>query len=233
MNAAKTVVCVVPARGGSKGIPGKNLRLLDGVPLLAHTLRHARSSACAGRIVVSTDDAEIAAVARREGAEVIERPPELSTDDASSESAIAHALVALAREGYRPDVVVFLQCTSPFRAPSDIDAAAQPVLDGEADSVLSVVPFHGLLWQRDADGVSQPVNFDPARRPRRQDMAPRFVENGSIYVFTRELFERTGVRLGGRIQFHVMQGAAALDIDSEQDLRIAEALFAAGATRSR
>ena len=227
MSGGKTIVCIVPARGGSKGVPKKNLRLLAGILLLVHTLHHARAAARIGRIVVSTDDQEIATVARREGADVVVRPPELSTDEASSESAIAHALAVLARERYVPDIVVFLQCTSPFRTPGDIDAAVQPVLAGEADSVLSVVPFHGLVWQRDDDGGSQPVNFDPARRPRRQEMAPRFVENGSIYVFTRELFERSGVRLGGRVRLHVMHGAAGLDIDSELDLQIAEALMTA------
>jgi CMP-N,N'-diacetyllegionaminic acid synthase len=228
MNAAKTVVCVIPARGGSKGVPKKNLRLLAGTPLLAHTLRHASAAACIGRTVVSTDDAEIAALARELGAGVVERPPELSTDDASSESAITHALGVLERERYVPDVVVFLQCTSPFRSRGDIDAAAKPVLAGEADSVLSVVPFHGLLWQREANGESRPVNFDPAKRPRRQEMPARYVENGSIYVFTRDLFQRTGVRLGGRMRLHVMHGAAALDIDTEEDLRLAEALHAIG-----
>ena len=227
MSVSKTVVCVIPARGGSKGVPRKNLRLLAGIPLLAHTIRHARAAACVGRIVVSTDDHEIAAVARSEGADVVERPPALSTDAAGSESAIAHALGVLAGEHYVPDVVVFLQCTSPFRAPGDIDAAAQPVLAGDADSVLSVVPFHGLLWERDAEGVVRAVNFDPARRPRRQDMTPRFVENGSIYVFTRQLFDLTGVRLGGRARLYVMDNTAAVDIDSEDDLRLAEALLVA------
>src|SRR3954468_1007339 len=115
MNAAKTVVCVIPARGGSKGVPRKNLRLLAGAPLLAHTLRHASAASCIGRTVVSTDDAEIAALARQLGADVIERPPQISTDDATSESAIEHVLGVLEREHYVPHVVVFLQCTSPFR----------------------------------------------------------------------------------------------------------------------
>jgi len=229
MNAAKKVVCVIPARGGSKGVPKKNLRLLAGKPLLAHTLAHARAARCIERIVVSTDDPAIADVARDGGAEVVERPAELSTDQASSESAIAHALEVLERErAYVPDVVVFLQCTSPFRRVNDIDEAAAPVLRAEADSVLSVVPFHGFLWVPTANGESRPINFDPAHRPRRQDMAPSYRENGSIYVFTRELFRRTGIRLGGRIRQFVMDEAAGLDIDSELDFRVAEALLAAG-----
>ena len=234
MTDRKSVLCVIPARGGSTGVPRKNLRRLSGMPLLAHTLEHARAAKCIQRIVVSTDDGEIADLARARDAGVVIRPPELSTDTASSETAIAHALDSLKRaQGYAPDVVVFLQCTCPFREADDIDRAADVVLRGDADSVLSVVPFHGFLWTRGDDAIGMPLNYDPGCRPRRQDMPPTFRENGSIYVFTTELFQRTGVRVGGRIAMHVMDEMAALDIDSELDFQLAEALAPAQPSRGR
>ena len=120
------VLAIIPARGGSKGIPRKNVRPLLGRPLLAHSIEHARQAPSVTRVVVSTDDAEIAAVARRFGAEVVDRPAEISGDAASSESALLHVLDHLRdAEGYEPDLVVFLQATSPLRRPGDVQGAIE------------------------------------------------------------------------------------------------------------
>ncbi|MBI2288033.1 MAG: acylneuraminate cytidylyltransferase family protein, partial [Chloroflexi bacterium] len=117
-------IAIIPARGGSKRIPRKNLLLLGGKPLLAYSIEHARQARRVDRTMVSTDDDEIAAVARQYGAEVVKRPPELSTDTATSEDALLHVLGYLeGKEHFTPDIVVFLQCTSPLRKPDDIDNA--------------------------------------------------------------------------------------------------------------
>lgn len=215
------VVAIIPARGGSKGIPRKNVRLLAGKPLLAYTVEQARAAAAVTRVVVSTDDAEIAAVARRYGAEVIDRPAAISGDTATSESALLHALDALGAQGVQPELVVFLQCTSPFRAPGDIDAAVATLRARGADSLLSVVPSHAFLWS-ERDGRAAPLNYDYRSRPRRQDRAPEYRENGSIYVFKPWVLRELGNRLGGAIALYIMDEAQGLDIDGPFDWQWAE-----------
>jgi len=136
-------LAIIPARGGSKGIPRKNVLPLAGKPLIAYNIEQARRSQFIRRVVVSTDDAEIAAVARQYGAEVVWRPAEISGDSASSESALLHALEQLRQqENYQPDLLVFLQCTSPHTPAEDIDGTVQALLEQQADSALAVIPFH-------------------------------------------------------------------------------------------
>ena len=126
-------LAIVPARGGSRGVPGKNARMIAGKPLIAHTVLAAREATLVNRLVVSTDDPQIADLARNYGAEVVMRPSELATDTASSESALLHVLSHLqAREGYRPDLLAFLQCTSPLILASDIDETITALLEGGA-----------------------------------------------------------------------------------------------------
>ncbi len=130
-------LCIIPARGGSKGIPHKNLRVVAGRPLIAWSVDVACEAQLLERVVVSTDDAEIARVARDSGAEIVDRPAELAGDTASSESALIHALDVLQeQEGYVPDLVVFLQPTSPYRLPGDIDGGV--CLRGAPDSARVV-----------------------------------------------------------------------------------------------
>src|SRR5690606_38380639 len=115
------VLALIPARGGSKSLPRKNVLPLGGIPLIAHTIRAAQAAKCVSRVAVSTEDSEIAEIARQYGADVVKRPMELATDDSTSESALLHSLDYLeANEGYLPDILCFLQCTSPFTAPEDI-----------------------------------------------------------------------------------------------------------------
>lgn len=224
-----SVLALILARGGSKGLPGKNLRPLRGLPLLAHSVRQARAARRVQRVCVSTDDAAIAAMARAHGAEVIVRPAALSGDTASSESALLHALDALRdAEGWQPDLVCFLQCTSPIRAAGDIDGAIACWQREGADALLSVSPSHRFLWQRAADGSAHSLNYDWRARPRRQDMAPQYVENGSIYLFRPAALRAGGNRLHGRIALYEMAELAALEIDSLLDFQLVEAALAAG-----
>lgn len=228
-----TVLTLILARGGSKGLPGKNIRPLLGLPLIAHSIRQARQAQGVSRVCVSTDDEAIAAVSRAHGAEVIPRPAAISGDTASSESALLHALDHLqAGEAWQPDLVCFLQCTSPIRAGDDIDRAITTLQAESADSLLSVSPSHRFLWRRAADGSAESLNYDWRARPRRQDMAPQFVENGSIYLFRPADFRAGGNRLAGRIALHEMDEDAALEIDSLLDFQLVEAVMAARADRT-
>jgi N-acylneuraminate cytidylyltransferase len=219
-------LAIIPARGGSKGIPGKNLRPLAGRPLLAHTVLQATAASLVSRVVVSTDDEAIAAVARAYGADVVRRPEAISGDTASSESALLDALDQLERgEGYRPDLIVFLQCTSPLRRPADIDSAITTLVEQGADSLLSVVPSHRFLW-RQADGGGEPVNYDYRSRPRRQDRAPEYWENGSIYVLRPWVLRQHNNRLGGKIALYAMTERSGVDIDSPEDFALCEWVMA-------
>ncbi len=220
-----SVLCVIPARGGSRRLPGKNLAPLAGKPLLVHSIEHALAAPSVGRVVVSTDDPEIARVAREAGAELVERPVELATDEAPSEAALLHVLDTLEHaEGYVPDLLLFLQCTAPIRTPDDIEAAVETLLREDADSLLSVVPFRGFLW-REEDGRPRPFNYDPARRPRSQDREPELRENGSIYLLRPEILREHGNRLGGKIALLRMAVESAVDIDGSLDLAVCEAVM--------
>jgi N-acylneuraminate cytidylyltransferase len=213
---------VIPARGGSKGIPGKNLKRIAGQPLVAWTIQAARRARHVQRVIVSTDDPAIAQVARDHGAEVVERPPELSTDAASSESALLHALDHLERtEDYRPELLVFLQCTSPLTEASDIDGAVEQLLAHQADSACSVTRFHYFVWRRAADGA-EGINHDKRVRLRRQDREPEFLETGAVYVMRVAGFRAARHRFFGTTVLYETPAERVCEIDEPIDLQLAE-----------
>ncbi|MET9645760.1 acylneuraminate cytidylyltransferase [Streptomyces syringium] len=152
------VLAVIPARGGSKGVPAKNLAAVGGVPLVARAVRACRAARLVTDVVVSTDDAAIAATARGAGAVVVQRPAVIAGDTATSEAAVLHAMDAYeAMHGTRVGTVLLVQCTSPFLTGEDIDGVAAAVLEQGADSALTVAPFHGFVW-REEDGFSAVAN---------------------------------------------------------------------------
>ena len=217
-------IALVPARGGSKGIPGKNIHLIDGKPLIAHSIQDAQEAHLVDKVYVSTDDSEIASVSRSYGAEVIQRPIEFATDTASSESALIHALTEIEKTGINPELVVFLQCTSPLRTGSDIDRAIEQLRSENADSLLSVSPNHRFLWHQ-VNNVVQSINYDYSQRPRRQDMNPQYMENGSIYIFKPWVLKESNNRLGGKISLFVMNEEQSHEIDSLEDFEYVEFLL--------
>lgn len=220
------VLVIIPARGGSVGVPRKNVRALGGRPLVAWSIEQALRSPSVTRVIVSTDDREIAAVSRAHGAEVMKRPAELSDCAASSESALVHCLATLRdAEGYSPQLVVFLQATSPFRRPGDIEGAIWTLREEEADSLFSCTPSHGFLWRREEDGPRS-LNYDHRVRPRRQDAAEDVVENGSIYLFRPWVLELHANRLGGRIATYPMRPIDSFQIDEPEDFLLMEAILA-------
>lgn len=228
---ADTVVAIIPARGGSKGVPRKNLRRVGGVPLIERAVRTASETDGIDLVVVSTDDDEIAAVSEAAGARVVRRPAEISGDTASSESAILHALDVLEAEGEPADVVAFLQATSPFIARGALSGAVREVHARRADSVFAAHETYGFLWARgdagqtDADAAVA-LNHDAAHRPRRQDRDPHFLETGAFYVFRADGFREAKHRFFGRIRISEVPEWTAIEIDDEQQLRIARALAA-------
>jgi YrbI family 3-deoxy-D-manno-octulosonate 8-phosphate phosphatase len=220
------ILAVIPARGGSKGISRKNVRLIGGKPLLGWSIEAARSSKRVDRIAVSTDDPEIATVAQSFGAEVIDRPAEISGDTASSESALLHALDHLRDiERYEPDTVVFLQATSPLRRPDDIQAAIETMERAGADSLFSACPAHGFVW-RLHEGQLRSLTYDYRSRPRRQDIGEDLVENGSIYAFRPRILREYNNRLGGKVAVYLMDPLDSFQIDEPGDFERLERLAA-------
>ncbi len=217
---------IIPARGGSKGIPRKNARLLAGKPLLAHAIDSALRARRVDRVVVSTDDPEIAAVARQYGAEVVRRPEEISQDTSASELALIHVLDELQQtEDYEPDLVVFLQCTSPLTRPEDIEGTIQTLLEAQADSALAVTPFHYFLWRRDKRGDAFGVNHDPRVRPLRQEREPQYRETGAVYVMRAKGFRKAGHRFFGKTVLFETPPERSLEIDEPLDFLISEVMM--------
>ncbi|RSO13762.1 transferase [Streptomyces sp. WAC 06783] len=230
--AAPTVVAVIPARGGSKGVPAKNLAAVGGVPLIARAVRECRAARLVTDVVVSTDDTGIAAAARGAGAVVVRRPGTIAGDTATSEAAVLHAMDAYEAEHGKPvDAVLLVQCTSPFLVREDIDGVAAAVVEAGADSALTVAPFHGFVWREGADAaVEDPapggigVNHDTSFRPRRQDRPQDFLETGAAYAMDAAGFRAAGHRFFGRTELVRTDPSRVLEIDDPHDLARARAL---------
>jgi len=220
-----TVVAVICARGGSKGIPRKNIRPFHGHPLLVWTVSAALACPGIDHVVLSSDDEAILRVAEEAGALPHRRPDELATDEAATEPCVIdvlqhHPAAATA------DTVVLLQATSPLTLPNDLRAALDALDERGLDSLLSVVDAHVFQWSVGPDGVATPLNYDPEARPRRQDIPDRVAENGAFYIARRSVWDERACRLGGRIGVHMMQAWQAWEIDTEDDWRRLEALAA-------
>jgi YrbI family 3-deoxy-D-manno-octulosonate 8-phosphate phosphatase len=213
------VIAIIPARGGSKGIPGKNLETVGGLPLITRTIRAAKDASCISSIIVSTDDAVIASTARAENVQVVDRPTELATDTSTSEDVILHTLATL---NDTPDLVVFLQCTSPFTTGEDIQAAVDQLIKSDADSCFTAAPYHRFIWESGEEGAVG-VNHKPGIRLRRQDLKPQWEENGAAYVFKAKEFTKKKNRFFGKITISPM--TSRLEIDTQEDLRTARLLY--------
>lgn len=218
----ENILCIIPARGGSKRLPRKNILPLAGKPLIAHSIEHALKSRCINKVVVSTDDPEIESVSRQAGAEVIVRPKHLACDMSTSESALLHALDEVEKTGFKPDLIVFLQCTSPIRSADDIDAAIKYFHEQQADSLLSGCENARFLWRK-TETAWQSLNYDYQHRKREQDHPEEIQENGSIYVFKPQVLRQQNNRLGGgKIVVYRMDYWSSFQIDSPEDAVLCE-----------
>ena len=217
-----STLVVIQARGGSKGVPGKNLARVGGVPLVARAVQ-AAVAAGVGAVVVSTDDDAIAAVAEAAGARVVRRPAELAGDTASSEAALLHALDEHESLAGAVDVLVMVQCTSPFVTASEI-AECVAAIGAGADSAFTAAPTHGFLWRRDGSGQAVGINHDRATRPRRQDRTPEFLETGAVYAMRTDGFRDRRHRFFGRTVLVETDPGRVLEIDEPADLERARAL---------
>ncbi|MEU5580110.1 N-acylneuraminate cytidylyltransferase [Streptomyces huasconensis] len=251
---ARRVLAVIPARGGSKGVPAKNLAPVGGVPLVVRAVRACLAARLVTDVVVSTDDHVIGETARAAGAEVVLRPAAIAGDTATSEAAVLHAMDAHeALHGTRVDAVLLVQCTSPFLTPEDVDGVAAAVVEKGADTAVTVAPFHGFIWRDAADDATDGtpdvpaqrtdslggtatlanstrtrggygVNHDKSFRPRRQDRPQDLLETGAAYAMDAAGFRAQKHRFFGHTEPVRTDPARVLEVDDPHDLARARAL---------
>lgn len=220
------IVAVIPARGGSKGIPRKNLIPLCGKPLVAWSIEQARAAGAIESVWVTSDSDEILDVSRSYGARGIRRPDEIAGDTATSESAWLHAVDEIERQGGPVDIVVGMQATSPVREAADLQGAVEHFQRENLDSLFSSFEIEDFfIWRKDAEGQFEGVNHDWRRRQRRQLIEKRYVENGSIYMFRPAVLRNTNNRLGGRIGTFAMARHKSFQIDNMEDIALCEAMI--------
>jgi CMP-N-acetylneuraminic acid synthetase len=225
------VLGLVPARGGSKGVPGKNVRPLAGHTLLEYTARAARESGVLDRVILSTDSLEIADAGRRAGLEVpFMRPASLAADDTPMVAVIQHALAEIAKHGWSPDIIVLLQPTSPLRRSDHIRDAVSLLRESNADSVVTVVEVPRHLSpdyvMRIDEGRLQPFLPDGARVTRRQDARPAYSRDGTVYAFRRATLEKFGGIYGEDCRPLLIDSRESLSIDTQDDWDEAERVLA-------
>ena len=222
------ILGIIPARGGSKGIPHKNITKLNGKPLIVHTIEAAKKSKLLNKIVVSTDDKKIATISKRHGIQVIHRPSKLAKDDTGGTPVFIHTIKEIMQEDFEPDIIVILQPTSPLRNNQDIDNAIRLFLNNNCDSVVSICKVeHPPFW------IFKKTNSDKLNRfiktgktiKRRQDSPPLYRLNGAVYVTTKQNLFKTKKIITSNIRGYVMPVERSADIDSYFDLKISELLL--------
>ena len=222
----KNYLVIIPARGGSKGIPRKNIIDVAGKPLIAWTIKHALNVDGELKVVVSTDDEEIASISQKFGATVpFIRPSNLAGDNSTTESVLLHAIYWFEQNGFSFDAVILLQPTSPIRNDKSLEKAILQFESEGCDSLLSVTVDKGFYWKHENEVVAL---YDFKNRPRRQDIKKNtetYKENGSIYISKTELLKAHKNRLGGVISLFKMEQIESIDIDTEVDVVIADALL--------
>jgi CMP-N,N'-diacetyllegionaminic acid synthase len=212
------IMAIIPARGGSKGIPLKNLKPLNGKPLIDYSINSSIKSKFITRTIVSSDHPKILNRAQKLGAEIIKRPKNLATDSSQLEPVIEHCLNYFKlKENYVPDIIILLQNTSPLRTKKHIDDALSTFLDSKFDSMMSCYNSHYFLWTLKKN-ILIPKNHDPKNRPNRQQMNDQFIENGAIYITKYNAFKKSHCRISGKIGLFEMPKELSIDIDNKLDL---------------
>ena len=225
----KNFLAIIPARGGSKGVPKKNIKLLNGIPLIGHTLMEAKKSKYLNRVIVSTDDEEIAEISRQFNGEVpCLRPKELAKDTSPTIDSIRHIINYLKeKENYLPDYICLLQCTSPLRTYEDIDGAIEKLSYTEFDGIISVCevevnPYWTNVFEKDKLKyfIEEGKNIT-----RRQDLPKVYRYNGAIYIIKTDVFIKERTFETDNITGYVMATEKSIDIDTITDFKIAEILM--------
>lgn len=223
MIKAKRFLAVIPARGGSAGVPGKNIKLLAGKPLIAYTIDQANAVPELDSVVVSTDDATIREAAQALGAKVIDRPAEYATAEARTEGALLHALDMLELAGETFDYIVVLEPTSPFRSPELVRESLRRIVDTDADSLLAVRAIHEITGVIDDEGYFRA--FVPGQARRRQDRPPSYSEASTIYVGRVDYLRRTESLVCENWLAIEVPAEQAVDINTLEDFEYCELMM--------
>lgn len=214
-------ICIIPARGGSKGIPNKNITNFLNKPLIYWTIDQAKNSKYLQNIYVSSDSEEILDISKKYGAIPIKRPADIAGDTAKSEDALIHTYNTIKE---KIDFIVFLQVSSPIRESKDIDNAIELFNTGY-DSVFSAIEIEDFLIWINKNNKLISLNYNFKNRQRRQDCKKQYVENGSIYVFKPHILLSHGNRLGGNIGLSIMQNWKVYEIDKPEDIFFCELIY--------
>ena len=213
---------ILPARGGSKGVPRKNLRAVGGLPLVEWSIHSGQESNHSKTVVVSTDDDEIAHIATSAGALVVFRPAHLATDTSQTELTIAHVLdVVTDADSYSH--IVLLQPTAPIRRVGLVDQAIEKMMNECSDSLVGVVESSPFIWKGSTTNATP--QYDVAQRPMRQSFAASdlsYRETGNIYITTVDAFRKSGCRVSSKTSLFVLNTTEGLDIDTEFDIELAD-----------
>lgn len=228
----KKILALILARGGSKGIPKKNIKKLKGKPLIAYTVEKALKSNYLDRIILSTDSKEIANIGKKYGAEVpFMRPKILATDHATSEESMIHAINWLKEnENYNSKYVMLLQPTSPLRKVKDIDKSVEKIIDKKADSLVSLVQSdkHPFWMMKIKDGQVKTFDKKKEKYKRRQELPPIYIINGAIYIMKTNLFLKKKKLQPGYTIPHIMPKKRSIDIDDILDFKFVKMLIKEG-----
>lgn len=226
-------IAIIPARGGSKGIPRKNVKLLGGKPLIAYSIEAAKNSGVVDKAFVSTDDEEIAEVSKKYGAEVV---PQKGVEggenliikyNLAKESYLQSGIMEVEKKGYQIKDVIFIQCTSPLTNADDIKQAYVKYKNENYDSIVCVTASAGgfkcggFTW----DDKGNSLNYDYKNRKRRQELPTTYLENGAFYIFSREGLKKHQNRLHEKIGYHIMPTVRSFEIDEPEDWEILEILL--------
>ena len=222
----RKIIAIIPARGGSKRLPRKNIKIFLGKPLIARTIEQALKSKYLDRVIVSTDNREIAEISQKYGAEVMERPKKLAGDKSRVIDAVFQALDVLKKAKYVPQIAVLLQTTSPLRTTKDIDGAIQLFLKNKCEAVISFYESDSLLWSfRMGKRYLEPVLGKKYLKQRSQDLAKVYVPNGALYVFTPRNLSKYKSFYAKKLLPYIMPAQRSTDIDYEIDLKLAELIM--------
>lgn len=214
----KKIAVLIPLRGGSKGIPHKNIKIINGKPLCEWSIKAASESKFIDHVYVSTDSTKIKDIVKNLDYDVtvVDRPSAYATDDASTESVMLHFL-----ENNNFDILVTMQATSPLVLFYDLDRALSIFSDKDYNSLFSAYALHQFVWDQNAN----PINYIPSYRPRRQDHKGVIIENGAFYITSRKILESTKCRLGGNIGFYIMSQLRSYEIDDYDDWELVSYLL--------
>lgn len=222
----KKILGIITARGGSKGIPKKNIKLLKGKPLIVYSILQAQKSKYIDKVLVSTDDKEIAEISKKHNVEIQMRPDKLAQDNTPHLPVLQYVVRQLEKEGYKTDIIVLLQPTSPFRKDGEIDRAIKELIDNpKADSLMSVseVPAHyNPLWVKK---IKNDRLFPFKDIPRRQDLPKFYWKSGGIYIMKYNTLMKKNSLFGDFCMPHISEIKELANIDSESDFAFAEFLL--------